>query len=268
MADSSGTVLATAGGEDAHIWHFGKPGASLEALSPSSHLPPMPGGVTALSWTTISNSLAAASARGTISLFSQGGAPLETMSSKDVGGDGERIKCLSFAAQSLSLCSGGSSAELKVWDCKRREVVKTYHGHKAAISACAYGDKDMLLASGSTSGDILVHMSSSPSTSDEPQRIKNGAGKSSCAIRTVKFSPFRRSHLAAAGEEAVVELYDTARSDAPSLAQFTQHTGTVTGLAFSPVNELLLCSAGLDCRAHFYDVQTKKLVKSVTCGAP
>lgn len=74
--------------------------------------------------------------------------------------------------------------------------------------------------------------------------------------------------MAAAGEETLVELYDTARSDAPSLAQFTQHTGTVTGIAFSPVNELLLCSAGLDCRALFYDVQTKKLVKSVTCEAP
>jgi len=262
-----GAVLATAGGEDVCVWHLGKPGATLDALAPSACLPPMAGGVTALSWTSISNSLATASTRGTISLFSQGGAPLESMTSKDISGEGERIKCLSFAAHSLSLCSGGSGAQLKIWDCKRSEVVKTYHGHKSAISACAYGDKDALLASGSSSGDVLVYTTSSPS-SDEPQRIKSGTGASSSAIRAVKFSPFRRSHLATAGEEAVVELYDTARSDAPSLAQFTQHTGTITGLAFSPVNELLLCSAGLDCRALFYDVSAKKLVKSVTCEAP
>ena len=261
-------MLATAGGEDVHVWHLGKPGESLDSLAPSVSLPPMAGGVTALAWTGITNSLATASSRGSISLFSQGGAPLESMVSKDASGDGERVKCLSFASHSLSLCSGGSSASLKIWDCKRKEVVKTYHGHTSAISACSYGDKDLLLASGSSSGDILVHVTGSTSSADETQRIKNCSGGSSSGIRAVRFSPFRRSHLAAAGEEGVVELYDTARSDAPSLATFTQHTGTITGLAFSPVNELLLCSAGLDCRALFYDVQAKKLVKSVTCEAP
>ena len=267
--EGCGPTLATAGGEDVYVWNLGKPGVQLDALAPSACLPPLSGGVTALSWTSISNSLAAASSRGTISLFSQGGAPLETMTSKDASGDGERIKCISFASHSLSLCSGGSSTELRIWDCKRKEVVRTYRGHSAAISACAYGDKDMLLASGSSSGDVLVHTTASPSAASEPQRIKTGgAGGYASAVRALKFSPFRRSHVAAAGEEAVVELFDTARSDAPSLVKFTQHTGTVTGLAFSPVNELLLCSAGLDCRALFYDVQAKKLVKSVTCEAP
>mmetsp|Transcript_36848 Transcript_36848/g.115372 ORF Transcript_36848/g.115372 Transcript_36848/m.115372 type:complete len:231 (+) Transcript_36848:175-867(+) len=42
----------------------------------------------------------------------------------------------------------------------------------------------------------------------------------------------------------------------------------VTGLVFSPVNELLLCSAGLDRHLYFYDVQANKLVKSIVCDAP
>ena len=262
---ASETVLATAGGEEVHIWHLGK--TLDDSAAPSTSLPPLAGGATALAWSSVSNALAAASARGSISLFSLAGAPLESMASTDGVGEAERVRCLAFAGQSLDLCSGGSSAELKIWDCKRQAVVKTYAGHASAITSCAYGDKDMLLASGSSSGDILVHTTAGL-PSDEPQRIKTGAGGSSTAIRTVKFSPFRRSHLASAGEEALVEYYDTARSDAPSLARFTQHTGTVTGLAFSPVNELLLCSAGLDCKALFYDVQAKKLVKSVTCEAP
>jgi WD40 repeat protein len=257
-------MLATAGGEDVYLWQLVKPADTVSA--PNVCLPPQAGGVTALSWTSVSNSLATASARGTISLFSQGGAHLESMSSRDSSGIEERVKCLSFASQSLSLCSGGSSTELRVWDCKRKEVLKTYHGHKATISACAYGDKDTLLASGSSSGDILVH--SVGGSSDEPQRVKTCSSGSSDAIRTLKFSPFRRSHLAAAGERSVVELYDTARTDSPSLVQFTQHTGTITGVVFSPVNELLLCSAGLDGRVLFYDVQAKKLVKSVTCESP
>lgn len=39
-------------------------------------------------------------------------------------------------------------------------------------------------------------------------------------------------------------------------------------MAFSPVNELLLCSAGLDKLLLFYDVQANKLVKTMTCEAP
>ena len=67
--DGAGPTLATAGGEDVYVWRLGKPGAQLDALAPSACLPPLAGGVTALSWTSLSNALAAASSRGTISLF-------------------------------------------------------------------------------------------------------------------------------------------------------------------------------------------------------
>ena len=69
-------------------------------------------------------------------------------------------------------------------------------------------------------------------------------------------------------EEGHLSVYALEPAGADSPVWEERIGETVTGLAFSPVNELLLCSAGLDCRAHFYDVQTKKLVKSVTCGAP
>jgi WD40 repeat protein len=64
----------------------------------------------------------------------------------------------------------------------------------------------------------------------------------------------------------VLQLWDTAQST--RLTQFTQHKGCIKGLAFSSVNELLLCSAGTDKLLLFYDIQANKLVKSMACEAP
>ena len=45
--------------------------------------------------------------------------------------------------------------------------------------------------------------------------------------------------------------------------RFTSHTNICTGIAFSPVNNLLLCSAGLDQRIYFFDIVEGKQVKKI-----
>jgi len=50
--------------------------------------------------------------------------------------------------------------------------------------------------------------------------------------------------------------------------KFSAHVNECTGIAFSPVNNLLLCSAGLDSRIFFYDVVDGKQVKKIEVGAP
>ena len=39
------------------------------------------------------------------------------------------------------------------------------------------------------------------------------------------------------------------------------HSKACTGIAFSPVNNLLMCSAGADERIHFFDIVECKEVK-------
>ncbi len=46
-------------------------------------------------------------------------------------------------------------------------------------------------------------------------------------------------------------------------AELFAHTAQCTGLAFSPVNNLLLCSCGLDGKIQFFDIATQKNVKTI-----
>jgi len=46
-------------------------------------------------------------------------------------------------------------------------------------------------------------------------------------------------------------------------SELTGHTSQCTGLAFSPVNNLLLCSCGMDGCIQFFDIATSKNVKTI-----
>ena len=50
--------------------------------------------------------------------------------------------------------------------------------------------------------------------------------------------------------------------------KFPAHNNVCTGIAFSPVNNLLLCSSGLDSRLFFFDIVEGKQVKKIEVGAP
>ena len=45
--------------------------------------------------------------------------------------------------------------------------------------------------------------------------------------------------------------------------KFTLHSLACTAIAFSPVNNLLMCSVGLDCRVIFYDIHENREVKKI-----
>ena len=73
--------------------------------------------------------------------------------------------------------------------------------------------------------------------------------------------------LVSGGENAVVQLWDTVKVSA-ALSTLRTHTGAVTSLTFSPVNELLLCSAGTDAQIVFYDINQSKSIKALKCPSP
>ena len=81
------------------------------------------------------------------------------------------------------------------------------------------------------------------------------------------FSPFRKSLLAAAGDDGSVHIWNTTAGEV-SASFRNSHHAPATGLAFSPVNHLLLTSCGLDCRIVFYDIAEGKTVKvrKAVCG--
>jgi WD40 repeat protein len=86
-------------------------------------------------------------------------------------------------------------------------------------------------------------------------------------VNATQFSPFRSHVLVSGGENAVVQLWDTVKVSA-ALSTLRTHTGAVTSLTFSPVNELLLCSAGSDAQIVFYDINQSKSIKALKCPSP
>lgn len=82
-------------------------------------------------------------------------------------------------------------------------------------------------------------------------------------MNQLQFSPFRRSLLAGACDDGVLYTWDS--NTKTQMRRFDvevagRHSTPCTGLAFSPCNQMLLVSIGLDKRILCYDVVTNKLV--------
>lgn len=73
------------------------------------------------------------------------------------------------------------------------------------------------------------------------------------AIRDIQYSYFKKSYLAAVSDDGGLYLWDT--NSTKLLASFSSaHKAPATALAFSPLNNLLLASCGLDKKIICYDV--------------
>lgn len=59
-----------------------------------------------------------------------------------------------------------------------------------------------------------------------------------------------------------------AKKTSPLRYRFMAHTSECSGIAFSPVNNLLICSAGLDNRIQFFDIVEGKEVKKIDTSVP
>ena len=77
-----------------------------------------------------------------------------------------------------------------------------------------------------------------------------------CMVTALQYSPRNTTSLAAAYIDGSVILWDT-NKDAPSCS-FKTHNAPCTSIAFSPLNIMLMVSAGLDSNINIYDIQAKK----------
>ena len=141
---------------------------------------------------------------GSIGLFTPAGAHIDTLTTSNLSASKpSAVSALTFASQSLTICSGSDDRTLRIWDCKKRETSKVVfpscshgaddrmdqvlHGHRSEITCCSFNDRDDFVASGSRVGDVVVHTISSSTT---PHWIRTGQGAGD-AILAAQFSPFR-----------------------------------------------------------------------------
>jgi protein NEDD1 len=146
---------------------------------------------------------------------------------------------------------------------KKKEPVKLLEGHSQPVNCVAFSGEGTSVASGSTSGDVLVHgLLSGSATVVKPLRSPQTG-----SVRAVQYSPFNASTLSSATDDGSVALWDVGMMR--SKHHFDRvHTAACTSIAFSPFNHLLLCSAGLDKRILFHDVDDCKTVKEIVATEP
>ena len=128
-----------------------------------------------------------------------------------------------------------------------------FQGHSKGVSTVVFNNESTCVASGSESGDILIHSLLKPSTVPPlPLRSPQTQG-----VRSLRYSPFLKDKLMSCTDDGSVTLWDTATMRLSH--HFDRvHKAPATGVAFSPFNHLLVCSVGLDKRIIFYDVEQRK----------
>ena len=158
------------------------------------------------------------------------------------------------------MAGGCSDGIIRLWDMRRKELSQSLRTHSGPVTSVVWSSKDTFLCSGSTSGEIVLH---SQTSGVEVARLR----KDSQGIKVIQYSALQDHILAACNEAGSILVWDTTRRAVDAFFP-NAHNSPSTGLAFSPVNNLLLCSSGLDQRLLFYDIREKKVIKTLDSDAP
>ncbi|CAG9314962.1 unnamed protein product [Blepharisma stoltei] len=171
------------------------------------------------------------------------------------------VNSIAFTSKSDLLASGYANGTVKVWDLHKKEVSMNVRQHSDSVSCVSWNATDTQVASGSLSGEIALH---SMLTQVSVANLKQ---KGSGGIKLLQFSQLKKQLLGAATDNGSVYIWDAnSRTVTASFPNF--HNSPVTGLAFSSVNHMLMCTAGLDHKVHFYDIQERRVVKTMELEAP
>jgi WD40 repeat protein len=79
-----------------------------------------------------------------------------------------------------------------------------------------------------------------------PQEELSFLKNSDAAVNSFRFSPLLDSIIASAQDDGVVAIYDVNSRQTKPNSTFLTHKASVRGVAFSPLNKLLLSSISLD----------------------
>ncbi|XP_023591504.1 protein NEDD1 isoform X1 [Trichechus manatus latirostris] len=240
-------------GDDIKIWD-----ASSVTLVDKFNPHTSPNGVSSMCWSSNNNFLVTASSSGdkiVVSSCKCKPVPLLELA------EGQKQTCVSLNSTSMYLVSGGLNKTVNIWDLKSKRVHRSLKDHKDEVTCVTYNWNDCYVASGSLSGEIILH---SVTTNLSSTPFGHGNNQS---VRHLKYSLFKKSLLGSVSDNGIVTLWDV-NSQSPYHNFESTHKAPASGICFSPVNELLFVTIGLDKRIILYDTSSKKLVKTLVADAP
>jgi protein NEDD1 len=164
----------------------------------------------------------------------------------------ESILAICFSSKgSRYLCSGGTGKVVRVWDLQRRRCIKWLKGHTDTITGVMYNCKDEHLASISLKGDLILHNLASGARAAE---LKDPHEQ---VLRVLDYSRTSRHILVTAGDDGSIHMWDTT-GRSPKVSWLKQHSAPTTGICFSPSNDKMVVSVGLDKKLYTFDPGMKK----------
>ncbi|NXO01199.1 NEDD1 protein, partial [Rhinopomastus cyanomelas] len=247
-----GLRFATSG-DDVKIWDS----TSLTVVEQfNPHTPSHP--VSSLCWSSNNRYLATASAAGdkiVVSNCKSKPVPLFEIA------EGAKQACVGLNSSSLYIVSGGLDSTVNMWDLKSRKLYRTLKDHKDEVTSVAYNWNDCYIASGSLSGEIILH-----SVATNLSSTPFGYG-SHQPVRHLNYSTFKKSLLGSVSDSGNVTLWDV-NSQKPYHNFENAHKAPASEICFSPVNKLLLVTVGLDKKIILYDTSSKKLLTAIVADFP
>ncbi|XWS65932.1 hypothetical protein CRYUN_Cryun05aG0156300 [Craigia yunnanensis] len=262
LPDPSLELLAASGGDTVKIFDI-----KLEPNDPCvlSYSPSPSFLVNSVKWNHTNLVVASAGEDKKISLWRKNGQSMGTVpvAGTDSGDNiEESILAISFSNKgSRYICSGGSGQVVRIWDLQRKRCIKWLRGHTSTITGVMYNCKDEHLASISLRGDLILHNLASGARAAE---LKDPNEQ---VLRVLDYSLISRHVLVTAGDDGSIHLWDTT-GRSPKVSWLKQHSAPTAGISFSPSNDKIIASVGLDKKLYTYDSGSRRPSAFISHEAP
>ncbi|XP_047453491.1 protein NEDD1 isoform X2 [Mugil cephalus] len=228
--------------------------APLEQFNPHSVSHP----VAQACWSSNNQYLVSASSSGdklVVSSLKSSPAPVVEL------GDGKKQTRVCLSSSSQFVVSGGLDHCVHIWDLKTKRLHRSLRDHKEEVTCVSFNANDSYIASGSTSGDLVLH---SLTTNLSSKAFGHGSNQ---PVHDLRLSAVKRSLLGSVSDSGTVVLWDS--NTQKELQVFdSAHKAPSSGLAFSPTSDLLVVSVGLDKKIICYDTASKIVLKSIRVDSP
>lgn len=180
--------------------------------------------------------------------------------------------CLAFNSSARYLLTGSFNGKVAIYDVKKRKLKRHYTPTSAdnSTTCVTFTPNDLCCVSGHQGGDIvLINVASGQIFS--PMSFRSNSSNRAVAlggtVHGLQFSRFNKTLLASGHAFGTVALWNTAQRQVSHILD-KGHQGPCMDIAFSPVNEMLLVSAGLDRTVRCYDVMQACCVRSLETPHP
>ncbi|TMS00933.1 Protein NEDD1 [Larimichthys crocea] len=175
--------------------------------------------------------------------------------------DGRKQTRVCLSSSSQFLVSGGLDHGVHIWDLKTKRLHRSLKDHKEEVTCVSFNANDSYIASGSTSGDLVLH---SLTTNLSSKAFGHGSNQ---PVHDLRLSALKRSLLGSVSDSGTVVLWDSNTQKEIHVFD-SAHKAPGSGLAFSPASELLVVSVGLDKKIVCYDTASKIVLRSIRVDSP